>query len=472
MEKKFKLLKDLPATLAGTTFVRKESNSSVYRPEKGGAWFEDLPEEIVHGSPEWFSPISEPLGGEKIEVIGIRENGISKCSFYVGLNRNIMPETFPLIKQAIESVLNPSPLPTIEEEKFVWTDELVKEVVLDMQKEGYDRITDLDLYLSSFKSLESAIRDWEILNQDSRHNIYKVIKKSDKQVFDLNEEVDFRSADSDNWGEFWVGKITAIKESFTNKNEIIFVITEPNGNVAEKYIHNIRKSAPKQNSTAEKPVTEEAWEIISFEKDGSVLTLDDKKRKYRNELNSISDIEFLKKNYQIHSVLRKSDNQLFTVGDEVEYRSAGKKDWQEVWLSKIESIEPATTGGELSFKLQSTEKEDVVKFIVNIRHPQPKPITIDSKPVLFTTEDGVEITVPTQVVYGVDDDFNLLWGHAMTGGVSGRKYSTEAAAQEYILLNKPCLSIEDIKSVYAKDRSFVGTDFLMSGLEKLAKSKL
>jgi len=62
MSKKYRLLKDLPITLAGTIFVPKEFNSSVYKPENCG-WLEEVPEEIVTGCPEWFEKVKdEPVG--------------------------------------------------------------------------------------------------------------------------------------------------------------------------------------------------------------------------------------------------------------------------------------------------------------------------------------------------------------------------------------------------------------------------
>ncbi len=51
-------------------------------------------------------------------------------------------------------------------------------------------------------------------------------------------------------------------------------------------------------------------------------------------------------------------------------------------------------------------------------------------------------------------------------------FSTREKAEEYILMHTACLSIADIQSVYSKDRSFVGVDFLMNGILALVQSKL
>lgn len=55
--KQYRLLKDLPITLAGTIFYPKEENSSVYKPKNGG-WLEEVPEELVTGCPHFFEEVN------------------------------------------------------------------------------------------------------------------------------------------------------------------------------------------------------------------------------------------------------------------------------------------------------------------------------------------------------------------------------------------------------------------------------
>ena len=74
-KKRYRLLKDLPITLAGTVFVQKEFNSSVYKPENGG-WLEEVPEELVMGCPEWFTPIT--IEEEVREKVLFTEDEIKK----------------------------------------------------------------------------------------------------------------------------------------------------------------------------------------------------------------------------------------------------------------------------------------------------------------------------------------------------------------------------------------------------------
>ena len=90
------------------------------------------------------------------------------------------------------------------------------------------------------------------------------------------------------------------------------------------YHDRIHKSRVINNIDWFKPKEEPQWEILEFKSnDGNLLVLDGKKWKYRNDTNSISDIDFLIKNYAIHSVKRLSDGEVFSVGDVVEYGCFG-----------------------------------------------------------------------------------------------------------------------------------------------------
>ena len=136
--------------------------------------------------------------------------------------------------------------------------------------------------------------------------------------------------------------------------------------------------------------------------------------------------------YGIHSVKRLSDEEIFTVGDVsnfgkitdfvirenkivVQYYKIG--DWQ--WLSSIKHIK---------------------------------------KP-LFTTEDGVNIFEGDEF-YSTNKNLNqsILKYIAEKGLAHSEKceefldFSTKEAAEEYILMNKPCLSINDVFNIYPKYR--------------------
>lgn len=123
---------------------------------------------------------------------------------------------------------------------------------------------------------------------------------------------------------------------------------------------------------------------------------------------------------EIHSVKRLSDGEVF-------------------------SIDLVTEHGKIT-GFQIDEGNDAGKLIVFFEHltwlhlEQVK----KAKPKLFTTEDGVDITDPRKIVYKVTDDFDVTFSNAVQGHIKGRTFSTEEKALEYIYLNKPVLSVQNV----------------------------
>ena len=73
------------------------------------------------------------------------------------------------------------------------------------------------------------------------------------------------------------------------------------------------------------------------------------------------------------------------------------------------------------------------------------------KPVLFTTEDGVEIRDELVNVYLVCGDFSFDYdclarevAPSCLPPSRHKIFSTKEKAEEYILMNKPCLSLRDV----------------------------
>lgn len=115
--------------------------------------------------------------------------------------------------------------------------------------------------------------------------------------------------------------------------------------------------------------------------------------------------------------------------------------------------------------------------------PENQALNVEDKPVdnkvLFTTEDGVNV---------YKDDFIWLlsldrW-HAVKcaapenpfyGNLNQFKYfSTKEKAEEYVLMNKPCLSLKEVvdKSIYAGKRDLPTTNPHYIALKDLVKEKL
>ena len=138
--------------------------------------------------------------------------------------------------------------------------------------------------------------------------------------------------------------------------------------------------------------------------------------------------EILKnKNYAIHSVHRLSDGEVFTIGDVCEF---GK-------ITKIF----ITEGGYCMTATPTSGYSCNIMYLKKLK-------------VLFTTEDGIDIREGDEY-YCIEKNelkpyFNFRKLIASDGVISDLYlfFSTKEKAEEYILLNKPCLSINDIQSIY------------------------
>lgn len=119
--------------------------------------------------------------------------------------------------------------------------------------------------------------------------------------------------------------------------------------------------------------------------------------------------------------------------------------------------------------LKREEHKDVIDMYKKSQQPKP----------LFTTEDGKPV-YEGGVVWIVYDDYSVgysqyIRGNEMLDLVAShggkRTFSTEDAAREWVLMNKPCLSLNDLLSVwgnaYRPETSPMFNDF-----KKLAKTKI
>lgn len=118
------------------------------------------------------------------------------------------------------------------------------------------------------------------------------------------------------------------------------------------------------------------------------------------------------------------------------------------------------------------------------RNPEPssKKEEVEDKP-LFVTEDGVEKFPNDNCFYVGLDDWKVSCWYCLPDDLTGlswdfnscKHFSTEAAAKDYVILNKPCLSLYDVLKV--KNSLNDGTNghdaksYLNEKLRELAKSK-
>ncbi len=153
-----------------------------------------------------------------------------------------------------------------------------------------------------------------------------------------------------------------------------------------------------------------------------------------------------KDDFDIHSVKRLSDGEVFTIGDEVLYK--GNK----ITKIFINTLKTDLKGIWVTHNNGNTHLETVPKL----------------KTPLLITEDGVDIFKGNEY-YFIFPDFHIAFepkANAILIGALGT-FSTKEKAEEYVLLNKPCLSIQDIKKAISKDSCFY-----MTHLKSLVRSKL
>lgn len=157
--------------------------------------------------------------------------------------------------------------------------------------------------------------------------------------------------------------------------------------------------------------------------------------------------------WTIQSIKRLSDGQIFTIGDIVTERMSDKTN---VTIKRF-NIHSNKLIVEVSKYSLNTTVELI--FLNKVKEP------------LFTTEDGVDIY---EGDYCSHVNISDLTKRARTSYNTGNSYnpkitkyfSTEEAAEEYILMNKPCLSILDVLD--SQDNTY----FLANKLKQLVKQKL
>lgn len=150
--------------------------------------------------------------------------------------------------------------------------------------------------------------------------------------------------------------------------------------------------------------------------------------------------------YAINSVKRLSDGEVFTIGDNI-------------GLGLISKIIISWVGLEIQTESDGFRLKEVIKF--------------PAKTPLFTTEDGVDIFEGDKFSVVQVDTFHKIneCKHPLDYPHKWISFSTPEKAEEYILLNKPCLSINDL--IYSKNApKGYATNSIMESFKELVKSKL
>lgn len=189
------------------------------------------------------------------------------------------------------------------------------------------------------------------------------------------------------------------------------------------------------------------WQEI-VEKDYEIL-------EYKSNCGSICKTPFLKDSYQfyidqkfnIHSIKRLSDGEIFTIGD--------------LTISKNDSTPCPIKAFEIEKNFMKVYySEDTEEGEFNYLN---KIIKVQSKP-LFTTEDDVDIFKGDKFYYVKFKKNRYSLGKVFEVVTCDRPsciyepqyekyFSTKEKAEEYVLMNKPLLTLKDVEELLCKNTS-------------------
>lgn len=156
---------------------------------------------------------------------------------------------------------------------------------------------------------------------------------------------------------------------------------------------------------------------------------------------------YMPKGCKIHSVRRLSDGETYSFNEEV----------NSTW--GYQTITGFLVNGD----------EMIVEF-KTCRNPLSRIRKLPKRTALFTTEDGLDVFEGGTFWYK-GDDWTAKETIIFNGEIWNKKlpcFSTKEKCEEYILLNKPCLSVKEVKDVIGiyHEKSVVNT------LIEIAKSKM
>ena len=173
----------------------------------------------------------------------------------------------------------------------------------------------------------------------------------------------------------------------------------------------------------------EYWEKI-IEKDYEIISW------YFGDMNITKYPDGSAREYFIHSVKRLSDGEIFTIGDKVRLifnKASIVKIINKIAFEKI-GCQPE------GLYIYTEGEQSTINNYVKAKQP------------LFTTEDGVEIFEGDNL-FSVEKGFYLMQqiraSESITTLFKGRLFfSAREKAEEYILMNKPCLSLNNVLEIY------------------------
>lgn len=176
---------------------------------------------------------------------------------------------------------------------------------------------------------------------------------------------------------------------------------------------------------------------------------------------------------KIYSVKRLSDDEVFTIGDEVHLTNGNYYGFR---LKEFKFFHNGENG-----HLEKHRNKTFLKFgIISDLHKEPKFFYLEDvkktiKQPLFTTKDGVDIYEGDKYWLIVNSDMAMPntarkeWSY----NSENKRFSTKKAAENYIKPHKPCLSYQEILSIFDEtcSNSNIRNDF-KTKLTKLINTKI
>lgn len=233
------------------------------------------------------------------------------------------------------------------------------------------------------------------------------------------------------------------------------LVKEISGELLSKLVERESDTTRRFEKTFKKYVKEQVkpeWTILSIKHDTGAHEVVSSDSLLDQILALIDDYGF-----KIHSVRRESDGEIFTVGDYIE--------WQHVKGIKYISITAIQryNNSEITF---ASQQNDALSYSTHLLY------AVKAKP-LFTTEDGLSVLKPGTYPTIRGESFQLSKEYVDSSQraeylmESSKIFSTFEAAEEYILMNKPVISVQ-ILFDYIKG----GGAHTIEDLKGLAKSKI
>jgi hypothetical protein len=224
-----------------------------------------------------------------------------------------------------------------------------------------------------------------------------------------------------------------------------------------------------ENSSDWEEVKPKEYEILSFcytnGHDAEITSGKNKNGTFRPY--EVDELTFINSPiHKIHSVKRLSDGEVFTVGDKVKYPFGDyPAEIKKIIIVKSEDNDVVASIcegslGKVAFCVDREVGNLLLENAVKAKNP-----------VLFTTEDGVEIR-QGEKFYVVDGQYGKFKTHETIGGhftkehKHRKRFSSKSLAEEYVLMNKPCLSVNDVLELNPYMRA------IKNSICELAKSKI